>query len=63
MITFDIRDEQHAVVTPYPFDADPLPVSFQGRLVPNRRYESQAAFLREYYGAERLPVSYVLRSS
>ena len=49
ILTFDIRDERRAVVTPYPFDVDPLPVSFQARLVPNRRYESQGEFLREYY--------------
>ncbi len=63
VLTFEIRDERNAVVTPYPFDIDPLPVSFQGRLVPNRRYDNQEEFLSEYYAAERLPVSYTLRSS
>lgn len=63
VLTFDIRDERSAVVTPYPFDVDPLPVSFQARLIPDHRYESQAEFLSEYYGAERLPVSYTLHSS
>ncbi len=62
VLTFDIRDERNAVVTPYPFDIDPLPVSFQARLVPDRRYESQEEFLGEYYGAERLPVRYTLHS-
>ena len=40
----------------------PLLLSFQGRLVPTHRYESQAEFLREYYGADRLPASYALHS-
>ena len=63
VLTFDIRDERNAVVTPYPFDVDPLPVSFQARLVPDRRYGSREEFLREYYGAERLTVEYALHSS
>lgn len=61
-LTFDIRDERCAVVKPYPFDIDPLPVSFQARLVPNRRYGNQEEFLREYYTAKRLPVEYMLHS-
>ena len=63
VLTFDIRDERNALVTPYPFDVDPLPVSFQARLVPDRRYETQEEFLQEYYGAERLVVEYMLHSS
>ena len=45
ILTFTIEDESRAVVTPYPFDVDPLPVSFQARLVPKRRYETQDEFL------------------
>ena len=63
ILTLDIRDERRATVTPYPFDIDPLPVSFQARLIPNRRYGNQTEFLRAYYGAERLAVDYTLHSS
>jgi hypothetical protein len=62
ILTFAIQDEGSATVTPYPFDIDPLPVSFQGRLIPRRRYANQKEFLREYYRAERLPINYVLSS-
>jgi len=62
ILTFSIQDESRAIVTPYPFDIDPLPVSFQARLVPKRRYETQDAFLKEYYRAERLMINYSLSS-
>lgn len=62
ILTFDIRDERCAVVKPYPFDIDPLPISFPARLVPNRRYGNQEEFLREYYTAKRLTVEYMLHS-
>ena len=61
-LTFTIKDENHAAVTPYPFDVDPLPVSFQGRLIQKRRYTNQKDFLQEYYRAERLPINYFLSS-
>ncbi len=61
-LTFNIEDESRAAVSPYPFDIDPLPISFQGRLIPKRGYASQAEFLREYYGAERLMINYSLHS-
>jgi hypothetical protein len=35
-------------------------VSFEGRLVPRRRYAGQKEFLREYYRAERLAINYSL---
>ena len=60
VLTFNIKDESRAAVTPYPFDVDPLAVSFQGRLVPKRRYANQNEFLREYYRAERLDIHYAL---
>ncbi len=62
-LTFAIRDETRAVVTPYPFDADPLIVSFQGRLITKRRYANQDEFLLEYYRAEKLPINYWLSSN
>jgi hypothetical protein len=62
ILTFDIQNESRAVVTPYPFDIDPLPVSFQARLVAKRRYGNQDEFLKEYYGAERIMIDYSLHS-
>ena len=62
ILTFMIKDESRAAVAPYPFDLDPLPVSFQGRLIPKRRYADQDEFLREYYGAEKLSIDYFLSS-
>jgi hypothetical protein len=62
IVTFTVEDESRAAVTSYPFDIDPLVVSFQGRLVPKRRFGNQREFLREYYSAERLPITYSLHS-
>ena len=62
ILTFIIKDESRATVSPYPFDIDPLPVSFQGRLLPKRRYANQGEFLQEYYGAERIMINYSLHS-
>ena len=59
-MTVDVLDEQRAVVRPYPFDVDPLVVSFPARLVPRRPYKDGEDFLRHFYGAERLMVSYTL---
>lgn len=61
-ITIDVLDETHAVVRPYPFDRNPLMVQFPGRLVPHRSYASQDDFLREYYPAERVTITYVLHA-
>jgi hypothetical protein len=52
-----------AVLSPYPFDMDPLPISFSARLVPNRVYEDGEDFLREFYHAERITVSHTLASA
>jgi len=62
ILTFTIKDESRATVSPYPFDIDPLPVSFQARLVTKRRYASQDDFLEQYYGAERIMINYSLHS-
>ena len=62
ILRFTIKDESRAAVIPYPFDVDPLIVSFQGRLLPKRRYENQNEFLREYYRAEKLAINYQLSS-
>lgn len=62
-LTVDVRDEKNAIVKPYPFDVDPLVVSFPGRLVPNRPYSSQEEFLRDFYKGERVTVAYRLHAS
>jgi len=62
VLTFTIKDEIRATVTPYPFDVDPLIVSFQGRLIPKRRYTNQDEFLMEYYRAEKVPITYSLHA-
>ena len=62
ILTFNVQDESRATVTPYPFDVDPLVVSFQGRVIPKRRYTNQNEFLGEYYRAERVAINYSLHS-
>lgn len=61
-VKIEVVDETQAMMTPYPFDIDPLPISFQGRILPNKPYEGQEAFLDDFYGAERLDVTYTLHS-
>ena len=51
------------VLRPYPFDIDPLPVSFSARLVPNRTYKDGEDFLGEFYRAERITVNHTLASA
>ncbi len=62
-ITVDVQDESRAVVRPYPFDVDPLVVSFPARLIPNRPYADQEDFLRHFYKAERVNVTYTLHAA
>lgn len=62
-VRIDVVNESQAVMSPYPFDIDPLPISFQGRILPNRPYDSQEEFLDDFYRAERLDVRYTLHSS
>src|SRR5262247_340687 len=50
-ITVDTVGENKAVLHPYPFDMDPLPVAFNARLVPNRTYQDGEDFLGEFYRA------------
>lgn len=59
-LTVDVQDEENALVKPYPFDSTPLVVSFPGRLVANRPYESQEEFLADFYKAERITITYYL---
>ena len=60
IMNVDVQDETNALLRPYPFDVDPLVVSFPGRLVANRAYASQEEFLPDFYTAERVTVSYKL---
>ena len=62
-VTIDPTDEKNATVRPYPFDLDPLVVSFPARLVPKRSYASPEDFLKEFYRAERITVSHSLHAS
>jgi hypothetical protein len=61
-LTLDVIDETRAIVRPYPFDVDPLPISFPARLVPKRTYSSGEEFLKEFYTAERTMVHYSLHA-
>ena len=56
-LTIDPADEKNATVRPYPFDLDPLVVTFPARLVPKRSYADPEDFLKEFYKAERITVS------
>jgi hypothetical protein len=62
-ITIDTVGENKAVLRPYPFDMDPLPVSFTARLVPTRKYQDGEDFLGEFYRAERITVTHSLASA
>jgi hypothetical protein len=61
-INIDTVSEHKAILRPYPFDIDPLPLSFTARLVPNRAYKSSEDFLGEFYRAERITVNHTLAS-
>lgn len=61
-LTIDVQDETRAIVRPYPFDLDPLEISFAGRLVPNRAFTSDE-FLREFYRAKPITITYTLHSN
>ena len=62
-IHIDTVGENKAVLRPYPFDIDPLPVSFAARLVPNRTYKDGEDFLGEFYRAEHITVNHTLASA
>lgn len=60
-MTVEVLDEKNAIVRPYPFDTDPLIVSFPARLLPNRSYTNED-FLGHFYKAERITITYTLHS-
>src|SRR4029077_15531316 len=62
-INIDTIGENKALLRPYPFDIDPLPVSFNARLVPNRMYKGGEDFLGEFYRAERITVNHTLAAA
>ena len=62
-LTINVVNEKDAIVRPYPFDVSPLRLSFEGRLVQNRPYLAQEEFLRNFYGAERINITYTLRAA
>jgi hypothetical protein len=62
-LTIDVLSETDAVVRPFPFDVNPLKLSFEGRLVPNRRFVDQEDFLESFYGGERIAINYTLRAA
>jgi hypothetical protein len=62
-INIDTVGENKAVLNPYPFDVDPLAVSFTARLVPKRTYRDGEDFLGEFYRAERITVTHNLASA
>ena len=62
-INIDTISEHRAVLSPYPFDVDPLVVSFSARLVPKKSYWNPEEFLRHFYAAERISVSHTLSAS
>ena len=61
-ITVDVQDETSAVVQPYPFDLDPLVLTFPGRLVPKGPYASNEDFLAHFYKAERVTITRILHT-
>jgi hypothetical protein len=55
-------DAEHVTVSPFPFERDPLEVTWTLRTVPNRPYGSHLEFLESFYRAPRLHRRCLLRS-
>jgi hypothetical protein len=62
-LSIEVQDEKEAIVRPFPFDVNPLQISFEGRLVPKRSYTSQEEFLEDFYKAQRIGIDYTLRAA
>jgi hypothetical protein len=62
-LTIDVQNETDAVVRPFPFDVNPLRLSFEGRLVQNQPFSNQEEFLKQFYGGERIAINYTLRAA
>jgi hypothetical protein len=63
ILNLAVSDESHAIVKPYPFDVNPIAVSFPGRLIANKSYPSQEEFLEDFYRGEGVTVTYYLHAS
>lgn len=63
ILTIEVTDESNATVKPYPFNVDPLAISFPARVIPDQAYRSQEKFLEEFYSGERVVVTYYLHAS
>lgn len=61
-LTIEVLDEKRGTIRPYPFDVDPLEVSFPARVMPRRPYSSRGDFLRDFYRAERITITYTLHA-
>jgi Protein of unknown function (DUF3891) len=62
-LTIDVQNETDAVVRPFPFDVNPLRLSFEGRLVRNQPFSDQGEFLQQFYGGERIAINYTLSAA
>ena len=62
-LTIDVLSETDAVVEPFPFDVNPLKLSFEGRLVPNRPFSDQEEFLQQFYSGDRIAINYSLSAA
>lgn len=62
-VKIDTVSEHKAIMTPYPFDTDPLVFSINARVVPNRTYTNPEDFLGEFYRAERITITHSLASA
>jgi len=62
-LIIEVLNETDAVVRPFPFDVNPLKLSFEGRLVPKRPFVTQEEFLQQFYGGERIAINYTLRAA
>jgi len=61
-LTVDVLDGERARVHPYPFDRSPLRIPIPARLLPDRPYPGQEAFLHDFYRAERRVIEYSLQA-
>ncbi len=59
-LVLTVLDEHRLAIDPYPFDVHPINVNYVARWLPARTYQSQQAFLEDFYRAETVPVHYVL---
>ena len=60
-LSLTVVDDHRLALDPYPFDTDPLPVTYVARWLPNRTYASRQAYLDDFYRAEPMAVRYMLQ--